>query len=155
MFTGEEIRKKRKQSGLSVEELADLLKVNKDNLYKWEKGIKPSRPEDYLAIENWLNKILENVPRETGNRSNSNSEPLEVYKDKYITLLEQTLKEKQETTRGLELHLNVTEEKQKEFLNKLEHLLLELCEVLVPVTEASEVEVVKGHKKSAVKKRTS
>lgn len=100
MFTGADIRSKRKQLGLTVEELADLLKVSKDNLYKWEKGTRPTRPEDFLAIENWLNGLVEIVPR--GNRNNSSGtlqEPLEAYgapldrTDEYIHFLKDQLKE--------------------------------------------------------------
>lgn len=73
MFTGEDIRKKRKKLDLSVKELADLLSVKVDNLYKWEKGTKPSDPEDFIKIESWLkgkplesipNNGVENVPKE-------------------------------------------------------------------------------------------
>lgn len=73
MFTGEDIRKKREKLDLSVKELADLLSVKVDNLYKWEKGTKPSDPEDFIKIESWLkgkplesipNNGVENVPKE-------------------------------------------------------------------------------------------
>lgn len=62
MFTGEQIRSKRKGLKMSVEQLADLLRVKPDNLYKWEKGTKPNNAEDYLKIENWLSGKMENVP---------------------------------------------------------------------------------------------
>lgn len=65
MFTGEEIRQKRNQSGLSAQDLANLLKVSKDNIYKWEKGHRPKNAEDYMKVENWLAGKLENVPRAT------------------------------------------------------------------------------------------
>ncbi|MFL5809223.1 MAG: helix-turn-helix domain-containing protein [Flavisolibacter sp.] len=65
MIKGTEIRKKRKQMGLSAQGLAELLKVKVENLYKWEKGTKPTDPEDYIKLENWLSGKIENVPRET------------------------------------------------------------------------------------------
>lgn len=65
MFDGRVIRKKRKELKLSAPQLAELLQVNLQNLYKWEKGTKPSDPEDYIKIENWLSGKLEIVPNHT------------------------------------------------------------------------------------------
>jgi transcriptional regulator with XRE-family HTH domain len=65
MFTGEQIRIKRKQLGLSAQELADVLQVKKDNVYKWEKGTRPTDPQEYQRLENWLSGKMENVPHET------------------------------------------------------------------------------------------
>jgi transcriptional regulator with XRE-family HTH domain len=65
MFTGEQIKKKRKSLGLSVIDLAKELNVNKENLYKWEKGTRPTDPEEYMKMESWLTGNLENVPRES------------------------------------------------------------------------------------------
>lgn len=75
MIKGSEIRKRRKEMGLSTQALADLLKVKVDNLYKWEKGTKPTDPEDYIKLENWLSGKLENVPWET---SKGQSPPAQV-----------------------------------------------------------------------------
>lgn len=65
MFEGDEIRRKRKASKLSAQGLADLLNVEKHNVYKWEKGHKPNDPEEYLRLESWLSGKVENVPRGT------------------------------------------------------------------------------------------
>ncbi len=64
MFSGEEIRKKRKSLGLSAAELAILLNVSRESLYKWEKGHRPNNAEEYIRLEKWLNGKLENVPHE-------------------------------------------------------------------------------------------
>lgn len=61
MLNGADIRKKRKSLGLTAGELADLLSVDRANLYKWEKGHKPTDPEDYIKLERWLKGELENV----------------------------------------------------------------------------------------------
>jgi transcriptional regulator with XRE-family HTH domain len=65
MFSGQEIRKKRKSLGLSAKALSAALEIKVENLYKWENGTKPTDPEDYIKIENWLSGKLETVPRET------------------------------------------------------------------------------------------
>lgn len=51
---GEKIKVLRKTQRMSVVEFADLHGLNKDNLYKWEKGTKPSDPEDFLKLEKIL-----------------------------------------------------------------------------------------------------
>jgi transcriptional regulator with XRE-family HTH domain len=61
MFTGRDIREKRKREGLTVEALAERLSVSKENLYKWEKGTKITDPQSFLKLQEWL----ENVPRST------------------------------------------------------------------------------------------
>jgi len=49
---------------LSAEALAELLGVKKENIYKWERGTRPSDPDIYLKIETWLREgpELSNVP---------------------------------------------------------------------------------------------
>lgn len=67
MLKGEDIRDKRKRLRWSAERLAQHLSVNKDNIYKWEKGKKPQDPEDYIKIMDWLKvpeQQLEPVPHE-------------------------------------------------------------------------------------------
>jgi transcriptional regulator with XRE-family HTH domain len=79
VLDGKEIRKKRDLLGLSARELADLLNVDKANLYKWEKGHMPSDPTDYIKIENWLkNGHAESVPKSTisGSLENKNEDQL-------------------------------------------------------------------------------
>lgn len=65
MITGESIRTKRKALGMSAEQLADLLHVSKNNLYKWEKGHVPSSPDDYRKLEDWLNGKIEQSPEKS------------------------------------------------------------------------------------------
>lgn len=62
MFKGDEITKKRKAEGMNAKQLAEYLNVSVDNLYKWEKGHAPSKPEDYLKIIAWMGEKVENVP---------------------------------------------------------------------------------------------
>lgn len=50
-------------SGLSVPKLAIRLGLNHNNIYKWQKGAKPSDPEEYKIITKWITENLENVPR--------------------------------------------------------------------------------------------
>lgn len=54
MVTGKDIKAKRKELGLSVVKLAHKLKLPADNIYKWEKGTRPSDPEDYKKIEKFV-----------------------------------------------------------------------------------------------------
>lgn len=89
MFTGKQIRDKRKLEGLSVKALALKIGVEEDNLYKWEKGTKPSNPEDYLKVSKWL----ENVPRENGkvvavSDFKAHGSGDQDYREKYIDSLE-------------------------------------------------------------------
>lgn len=67
MINPKAIRAKRKSLHLSAEALAELLGVKKENIYKWERGTRPSDPDIYLKIETWLREgpELSNVPHET------------------------------------------------------------------------------------------
>lgn len=60
---GDRIKEKRQQARLSAEDLALKLGLKKENIYKWERGSKPSDPEEYKKVTDWLNN-LEYVPRE-------------------------------------------------------------------------------------------
>lgn len=44
---------------MSVPDLAGILGIPKDRIYKWQKGSKPSDMEDYMKVNEWL----ESVPR--------------------------------------------------------------------------------------------
>lgn len=57
-----DIKTKRKAEKLTAEGLAERIGVSKDNIYKWEKGTKPSDPEDYQKIMAWLGRKIEIVP---------------------------------------------------------------------------------------------
>lgn len=55
MHIGEQIKKKRKELGLSAEKLAERLSIKAaTNIYKWENGSMPSDPEEYQRILAWL-----------------------------------------------------------------------------------------------------
>lgn len=84
MVKGELIREKRKLLGLSAEELAVILRVTEGKIYKWEKGHKPSDPQEYLRLMEWMGKELENVPPATEPTQNSN---ISNHTEEYISLL--------------------------------------------------------------------
>jgi len=65
MFDYKQIGIKRRELKMSVKGLADLLAIDVENLYKWEKGTKISDPGAYNKLENWLSNKVENVPHET------------------------------------------------------------------------------------------
>ena len=87
MFDGKKIKEKRVSLKWSAEKLAKHLKVKAGNIYKWEKGIKPSDPEEYMRVINWLNDSKETVKPVNG---------VSDYWEKYFSLLEKynTLLEK-------------------------------------------------------------
>lgn len=80
MFDGKQLREKRESLRLSAQQLATILKTTKENIYKWEGGTKPSKHEDMISIENWLN----------GSRVENNDWQKKYYDlvEKYIALLE-------------------------------------------------------------------
>lgn len=59
---GKKIKNKRKEDNLSAKDLAELLKVPMDRIYKWEKGARPSDPQDFILITKWLDGHLEGEP---------------------------------------------------------------------------------------------
>jgi DNA-binding transcriptional regulator YiaG len=85
---GKKIKEKREKDRLSAEDLAIKLQTKKENIYKWEKGAKPSDPHVYARIQNWLEgldsgtkKLEENAHAPNGMQS------------KYIKILEEQLEE--------------------------------------------------------------
>lgn len=66
MFTGKEIREKRESLRMSAATLAAILKTTKENVYKWEGGTKPSKHEDVISIESWLNGQPETIRESNG-----------------------------------------------------------------------------------------
>jgi len=56
----EKITKVIQQTGLSIVEIAKANNLSKDNLYKWFRGTRPSNPEDYNTLINYLDNILDN-----------------------------------------------------------------------------------------------
>lgn len=51
---GERLKQFRRQKGLSVAAFSKKYNINKDNLYKWEKGTKPSDYKDAIELERIL-----------------------------------------------------------------------------------------------------
>ncbi|MDE3249417.1 MAG: helix-turn-helix transcriptional regulator [Bacteroidota bacterium] len=88
MFTGDEIRAKRKALRLTAEALAEILGVNKDNIYKWEKGTRPNG-EDYVKVESWLSSKTENIPLSLPGKNKPQATENSKYTDDYIALLKQ------------------------------------------------------------------
>jgi phage repressor protein C with HTH and peptisase S24 domain len=66
---GEKIKAFRKGIPLSAKDFAAKYQLNIDNLYKWEKGTKPSDPADFLKLE----RILNGTAEETGEEENKES----------------------------------------------------------------------------------
>lgn len=70
---GENLKNKRKERGLSVPELADVIDIPADRIYKWESGKAAPKYEDRQFIEKWINsEDWKNVPRLTGNTEREN-----------------------------------------------------------------------------------
>lgn len=75
MVSGQQIKAKRKELKLSVLKLGARLGIDPENIYKWEKGTKPSDPDDYKKIEKFVLGDLENME----NIPNMVSEPQAPY----------------------------------------------------------------------------
>lgn len=84
MFSGKQIRDKRKSLGLSAEKLSKILKVSRENIYKWEGGTLPRNPEEFMRVQSWLGDVPEE-PKTKTVKSESNGID---YKEKYYSLLE-------------------------------------------------------------------
>ncbi len=52
---GELIKAKRQKQDISAQQLADYIGVKVFNVYKWENGSKPSDPDVYQKLKDWLN----------------------------------------------------------------------------------------------------
>jgi len=59
MVSGQEIKAKRIELKLSAPQLGARLGIDPENIYKWEKGTKPSDPDDYKKIEKFVLEGLE------------------------------------------------------------------------------------------------
>jgi transcriptional regulator with XRE-family HTH domain len=106
MTLGERIKAKRKLERISAEDLAVKLGLKKENIYKWERGSKPSDPEDFHKINMWLQGITrsENVPHENILNSKTSDH------DKYVALLEST---NRTLEKSIQLSLNAMLENQR------------------------------------------
>lgn len=58
----ERLREARLNHNLSVVALANKLKIDKEKLYKWEKGTKPSDPKEWKVLERFIENGLEPYP---------------------------------------------------------------------------------------------
>lgn len=98
-----EIKQKRKELGLTQQNLADLIGVSKNTIVNYEKGLKI--PDSKLPI---LNKVLiENTNIETNKNNNIVEEPKTQYftsgYDKKIAQLNELIKERKENLKYLPL----------------------------------------------------
>ena len=77
MELGQQIKNKLKLDGIKVPELAILLEIPADRIYKWQQGHKPHDAKDYIKITKWL----ESVPHGTknGNRQDHNESMIHPY----------------------------------------------------------------------------
>lgn len=91
MVNGESIRQKRKKDGMNARELADYLDVKVENLYKWEKGHKPTDPEDYIKLEKWLSGKSESVPKKNTPVASLQPQGGQDYRDEVIALLKEKI----------------------------------------------------------------
>jgi len=82
MFDGKQIKEKRTSLKWSASKLARHLKVKAGNIYKWEQGIKPSNPEEFIKVQEWLNDSKQ-IVKDSKDDSN--------YEKKYIALLEKQI----------------------------------------------------------------
>lgn len=76
-------------------ELSKLLGIPQDRLYKWERNVSEPKHEDRVKLEKWLNtEKVPNYPelKEPADQYGKPSEN-EVYKEKYIMMLEEKVKE--------------------------------------------------------------
>ncbi|MGN6293752.1 MAG: helix-turn-helix domain-containing protein [Chitinophagaceae bacterium] len=70
---GEAIKRKRQELGISAQQLAEILGVKLFRIYKWEGGAKPSDPEVWARLHEWLNLETEaNQVNSTGSIKGSN-----------------------------------------------------------------------------------
>lgn len=74
---------------MNARELADYLGVKVDNLYKWEKGHKPTDPEDYIKLEKWLSGKSESVPRKNTPVASIQPQHAPDYRDDLIAMLKE------------------------------------------------------------------
>lgn len=79
---GEKIKEKRKKERLSAADLAIKLGLSLANIYKWESGARPSNPDDYKKLTDWLNNS------ESGRKNEEPASKEDFFLNKYIKTLE-------------------------------------------------------------------
>ena len=82
----EKLTKVIQQTGLSLAEIAKVNNFLKDNVYKWFRGTRPSNPEDYNKLINYLDNILDNKSSTTPEAVQFNKEAKQILQ-KLLTLL--------------------------------------------------------------------
>lgn len=71
---GELLLKTRKDRDMSVPELAKVLDIPKDRIYKWEQGESSPKYEDRIKVESWINNgTWINIPN--SNKDKNNPQP--------------------------------------------------------------------------------
>lgn len=124
MFTGDQLKQKRKSAGLSAEALAKLLSVKKDNIYKWEKGTRPTDPEDFLKVSNWVAGKIEIVPHGT-ERKPTEATLMERILEKQNSLIEVQNLLLSELKEGLQEKINRIDKNSSRALGAVEKMRLQ------------------------------
>jgi transcriptional regulator with XRE-family HTH domain len=55
-FIGTRLKEFREKTNIKMPEIARETRISKENLYKWEKGVKPSDIDEYNRLKNYLDK---------------------------------------------------------------------------------------------------
>lgn len=86
MALAEDIKEARKKRGHSMADVSQLIGIKSDKIYKWEKGTKPSDPEDLAKIKDYIS----GGPAERANPvlENTQKSPEEDFRAKYIKQIE-------------------------------------------------------------------
>jgi transcriptional regulator with XRE-family HTH domain len=93
---GENLRKTRESRNISVPELAQIIDIPKDRIYKWEQGKAAPQYEDRQKIEAWINGTWKEIPISKVAEPETKYETLN-----YTAELIKTLKEQNEYLRKL------------------------------------------------------
>lgn len=131
------------KNNMKVPTVADGTGIPATNIHKWLQGRANPKYEDTVKLEKFLNG--EKVP-EAAKAKDTSDTSISGISERYLTLLEETVKEKKEAARGLETRLNVIEQNQKVILSKLEMLVAGVPEPLTSKASKFEQEVVIAYK---------
>lgn len=118
------------KGGKSKTSVAAHLGVSERTVENYMKGTRQPKPDALVQLANFLDFNLsemseQNVQRES--KLNGHTDPLDAFKapkteisEKYIQLLEDSLKEKKDQLKELQTRLNDLEGRQRDFLAKVE-----------------------------------
>lgn len=122
---GARIKEKRDSQDLSAEKLALKLGVTKENIYKWERGSKPSDPDQLAALMKWLNDLENGTNKMADGTAKHEAKP-----DLLATLME-TMTQLMKTQNSL------LEEQKKEVVSKISTIETNLNRALGGVSKLS------------------